>query len=372
MNRKSRILCRIIEDLLDSSGECVLADCQQLMINLSIDLILETSMGVDLRAQESWAEKNLKLKERHETPEEQYHRSLEIAFDIIMHRLINPFFKNSWVFWASPIGRTFSKHVKIVREFTKKVILERKSQLEADMANNNALMEPENCLMPALDLMLKYNAQNSEIFDVEDICDQVTTLIFGGHDTTATTSSFFFWKIGAHAEAQAKIHEELDKIFQGDVDREITQEDIRSMTYLEACLKECLRLLPPIALYGRHVHEDIQCGEHIIPKNATVIVLSGALLRDPLAFKEPHSFRPDRFLNGNYKFHNGAYLPFGSGPRVCIGFTYAMQSLKVLYAQVLRRYAIETDKNMPKVHFSINSKIAGPIKIKFKKRVFTH
>lgn len=121
----------------------------------------------------------------------------------------------------------------------------------------------------------------------------------------------------------------------GDSDRPVTYEDIGSLKYLEACIKETLRLYPSVPLIARQVVEDIKISEllkstisdlyqvpfleeHILPAGTGVVLIPSMVHRDPNYWDDPEVFRPERFIEGELK-HPYAYIPFSAGSRNCIG-----------------------------------------------------
>lgn len=106
-----------------------------------------------------------------------------------------------------------------------------------------------------LDLLLE-SSQSGVVISDEEIKEQVDTIMFEGHDTTAAGSSFFLSMMGVHQDIQDKVIEELDQIF-GDSDRPATFQDTLEMKYLERCLMETLRMYPPVPIIARHIKNDI-------------------------------------------------------------------------------------------------------------------
>src|SRR5699024_4347847 len=108
---------------------------------------------------------------------------------------------------------------------------------------------------------------------------------------------------------QKLIHKELDDIFDGDIDRDITFEDTKEMAYLEMCIKETLRLYPPAAFFARTIIEDFQCEQHLIPAGTTFIVSSYSVHRDPTVYQKPEHFIPERFApNSTVTQHPFAFI----------------------------------------------------------------
>lgn len=171
-----------------------------------------------------------------------------------------------------------------------------------------------------LDLLLE-SAENGALISDKEIKEQVDTIMFEGHDTTAAASSFFLSLMGIHQDIQEKVVQELNDIF-GNSDRPATFQDTLQMKYLERCLMETLRLFPPVPLIARELKEDLKLstGQYTIPAGATVVVTTYLLHRDSKIYPNPTKFDPDNFLpERQANRHYYAFIPFSAGPRSCVG-----------------------------------------------------
>lgn len=171
-----------------------------------------------------------------------------------------------------------------------------------------------------LDLMLE-SAQNGALISDKEIKEQVDTIMFEGHDTTAAGSSFFLSLMGAHPEIQEKVYKELYDIF-GDSDRPATFQDTLEMKYLERCLMETLRMYPPVPLIARELKQDLKLasGDYTVPAGTTIAVVTYKLHRNEAIYPNPNKFDPDNFLpERQASRHYYAFVPFSAGPRSCVG-----------------------------------------------------
>lgn len=163
-----------------------------------------------------------------------------------------------------------------------------------------------------------------------------------GHDTTSASVCWTLFLLGTSPEIQDKIVEELDSIFDGDRTRPPTMKELNDMKYLECAIKESLRLYPSVPFLGRHLHEDVQIGEYLVPAGTMALVSTYVLHRDKNVFPKPEIYNPDRFLPENsIGRHPYAYIPFSAGPRNCqLNFVYHFKTffhLIFLYSQALDR-----------------------------------
>ncbi|RXG71172.1 cytochrome P450 4c3 [Armadillidium vulgare] len=196
-----------------------------------------------------------------------------------------------------------------------------------------------------LDLLIEY-LEEGETLTEEDIREEVETFMFEGHDTTASGTTWTVYLLGQHPEIQEKVYEELESIF-GKSERLSTSEDIRDMNYLECCIKESLRLLPPVPLFVRNLTEDLTIDGYIVPRGTDVAIFTYNLHRDPKHFPDPLKFQPERFFPEiSAKRNPYAFVPFSAGPRNCIGQKFALMEEKVILSTFLRKYKVESLETM--------------------------
>lgn len=233
--------------------------------------------------------------------------------------------------------------MSILHGFTDNVIRQRKQkreeQQEKDPNNNEPKDTERSKAKPFLDLMLDTKIDGRPMSDKE-IRAETDTILFAGHDTSATNIAWTLHLLGNHPEIQERVYAELDNIFQGS-DRKTEPDDLPQMKYLEMCIKETLRLFPSAPRIGRVLEEDINLDGTIVPKDTTIILQIFALHRDPENFANPDEFNPDNFLPENIsKRHPYSYIPFSAGPRNCIGQKFAMLEIKLVLTSILRKFKI--------------------------------
>lgn len=197
------------------------------------------------------------------------------------------------------------------------------------------------------------------------ICDELLIFLLAGHDTTATTLSYALWSLGRRPDLQDRVAAEVTALG----DRVLTPEDVPKLTYTARVLHEGLRLCPPAAAVARMAMQDIEVEGHRIEAGTMVMVGIYALHRDPDLWNEPLVFDPDRFSPENSKGRDRwQYLPFGGGPRSCIGDHFAMLEATLALASIVRMAEIRSlDDDFPVV-VPFTTVAAGPVRARVRLR----
>ncbi|KAJ6640354.1 Cytochrome P450 4g15 [Pseudolycoriella hygida] len=195
-----------------------------------------------------------------------------------------------------------------------------------------------------LDLMIEL-AKNGANLNDEEIKEEVDTIMFEGHDTTAAGSSFVLCLLGIHQNIQARVYQEIKTVF-GNSKRECTFADTLEMKYLERVILESLRLYPPVPIIARKIHEDVQLlsQNYVLPAGCTVVIGTFKVHRREDIYPNPEEFNPDNFLpERTQNRHYYSFIPFSAGPRSCVGRKYAMIKLKILISTILRNYRVKSN-----------------------------
>ena len=152
--------------------------------------------------------------------------------------------------------------------------------------------------------------------------DEVLTFLLAGHETTALALSWTWHLLGQYPGAEARLHEELDRVLAG---RAPEFSDLRNLSYAERVIKEYMRLYPPAWGVARTVVKDFEIGGYRIPAGSNVVMSQWVMHRDPRFFDQPEAFLPERWSNDLAgRLPRYVYFPFGAGPRRCIGEMFAM------------------------------------------------
>lgn len=182
--------------------------------------------------------------------------------------------------------------------------------------------------------------------------DELMTMLLAGHDTTAAALDWLWYLLATHPAAAQRCRDELDAVLG---ERLPTTEDVPRLAYLQAAVKETLRLYPPaVALFLRQCTEPLQLGGYLIPRHSLVAFSSFITQRDPRWFASPEEFRPQRFLSPDDEtIPAGAYFPFGIGPRTCIGQGFAMTEMVLVSATLLQTLQVGTVPQTPRPEMEV-------------------
>lgn len=170
----------------------------------------------------------------------------------------------------------------------------------------------------------------------DQVRNEALTLVLAGHETTANTLTWTLYLLSLYPEVEAKLQAEVDQVLQG---RAPNLSDLAHLPYTEMVIKEGMRIYNPVWSIGRQNIEATTLAEYPIGKRSTAIIPIWAMHRNPKFFPDPERFIPERFSPENEsQLHKYAYLPFGGGPRVCIGNSFAMMEARLILASIVQRY----------------------------------
>jgi cytochrome P450 len=177
-----------------------------------------------------------------------------------------------------------------------------------------------------LSLLLSARDEDGQGLTDSELRDELMTLLLAGHETTATALSWTLERLTRHPDVLARLTEEV-RAGEGDA-------------YLDAVVKESLRLRPVVPAVARYLTEPTELGGRVLPAGVHITPSIYLTHHNPDVYPDPHAFRPERFLErpaGTYE-----WIPFGGGTRRCLGATFALFEMKIVLAEVLRRFDLAT------------------------------
>ncbi len=218
-----------------------------------------------------------------------------------------------------------------------------------------------------LSRLLAARDESGEGMSVDQIYDEALTLFVAGHETTAGALTFGLKLIAEHPEVDLKLRAEVAEALGS---RSATAADLPQLPYTEAVFKEVLRLYPPAYLIGRESTAELELGSFTVPKGTTVLISPWILHRDRASFDDPMAFDPERWLDGRTEeIPRYAYMPFGGGPRICVGNHFAMMEGILVLATLLQRVRLErTCREELPLQFAVTTRPARPLRMRVVRR----
>jgi cytochrome P450 len=169
--------------------------------------------------------------------------------------------------------------------------------------------------------------------------DEIMTFLLAGHETTAVSLSWTWYLLSQDPGAGEKLRQELNTVLRG---RAPQFEDLPQLVYTERVVKESMRLYPPAWSLARSAAKDMEIAGFRLPAGANVVMSPWIMHRDPRFFAAPEQFDPDRWsAEAAQRLPRFAYFPFGGGPRLCIGASFAMMEATLLLAAIAQRYRFD-------------------------------
>jgi cytochrome P450 len=214
-------------------------------------------------------------------------------------------------------------------------------------------------------LMQATDPQTGEPLTDSAITDELVLFLLAGHDTTSTTLTYALWALGHRPDLQERVADEVAQFG----DRQLTPDDVPRLRYTVQVLHEAMRLCPPAPAVGRIAMQDIDVDGYRLPAGAFAVVAIHALHRDPSLWDDPLTFDPDRFSSEQSKGRNRwQYLPFGGGPRSCIGDHFAMLEATLALATIIRRVEIASLESDFPIATPLTAIAAAPIRAQVRQR----
>ncbi|XP_033645056.1 cytochrome P450 4F2-like [Asterias rubens] len=278
---------------------------------------------------------------------------------------------NFWMYFdvlfnMSSLGRKYHKKCDFVHQFSDDIIRDRRAEIEKNGLNGNGTSSSRRYL-DFLDILLSARDSDGEGLTDLEIRNEVDTFLFEGHDTTSSSLTWVLYLMAKHPQHQKKVQQEIDDLLKDRDSDVIEWDDLGKLKYLVQCLKESMRLYPPVPFIQRVIQKEVEIDGKILPAGTTLDVSIYNLHHNPVVWTDHMDFIPDRFSQENVqKMDPFSYIPFAAGPRNCIGQNFAMNEEKVLLARLLRRYHLELHPDHPvvvsnhivmKAHYDVKIKL---------------
>ena len=197
----------------------------------------------------------------------------------------------------------------------------------------------------------------------KEITDNIHTFIAAGHETTAVALSWTFALLGSHPACVARMLAEIDAVTG---DGPVLPHHVAALTYTRQVASEAMRLYPPAPIIARTVTREFEVGGVVLPVGAAIFVPIYAVHRHTSLWADPEAFDPDRFAPAAVRArHRFAYLPFGAGPRVCIGNAFAMMEAVAILAVLAKAVRLERlEDTLPAAQMRVTLRPARPLRMR--------
>ncbi|KAK2488611.1 hypothetical protein MC885_000443 [Smutsia gigantea] len=255
-----------------------------------------------------------------------------------------------FLYYLTPNGQRFRRACRLVHNFTDAVIQERRRTLPREGIDEFLQAKAKAKTLDFIDVLLLSKDEDGKELSDEDIRAEADTFMFEGHDTTASGLSWVLYNLAKHPEYQERCRQEVQELLRDREPKEIAWDDLAQLPFLTMCIKESLRLHPPVSAISRSCTQDLVLPDgRVIPKGVICLISILGMHHNPSVWPDPEVYDPFRFEPENIKERSPlAYIPFSAGPRNCIGQTFAMAEMKVVLALTLLHFRVLPDHEEPR------------------------
>lgn len=275
------------------------------------------------------------------------------ALDIIVARARTPITFPKWI--PTRNNRKLAKSLKQLDSAVQRILDERKKISGIAGVDRQVDM---------LDLLLATQDEEGGL-DSKELRDQIVTFIVAGHETVASSLTWTWWLLGDNQEVQKLLQKEVDEVLNG---KEPTVKDIEKLPYTRAIVDEALRIYPPGWVVSRRSLDSDVLGGFEIPEKSVVIISPWATHRHPDSWVDAEKFDPQRFMPNAPTPPKGTYLPFGIGPRMCIGKDFAILESMIMIARIAQHWTITPAGGKPVPRALVMVRPAGGLPMYLNKR----
>jgi cytochrome P450 len=307
INAYARIMVKDTEELLATWRDGEIRDIHRDMMRLTMEVVTHTLFNANVS-----------------DDADKVARALSV--------LVEPFGSQATVKWIldnrfpTPMNRRFHKVAAQLDEVIYRIIGQRRTASNQDQGD-------------LLSMLLQAQDEDGSHMTDKQLRDEVITLFLAGQETTALTLTWAWYLLAQHPEDETRLWQELAEVLG---ERTPEAADVPQLRFTEMVAKESMRLYPPAYVVGREAVNDCEIGGYHVPARVQLFMPTWVVHRDPRFFDEPDKFKPARwtpeFINNLPKY---AYFPFGGGPRVCIGNSFATMEIVLLLATIAQKFRLE-------------------------------
>lgn len=303
------------DQLLKSWQDGQHIDMDDAMMRLTLEIVGRAIFGIDLAAEAA-----------------PLVQAVLTTLDHLIYQSQHPFAPPAWV--PTRQNRRFRAALRALDAAVAQIL-----------ANAPASEDPPGSNRAVLHLLRTAQDAEGRPLSLKAIRDEVLTLLIAGHETAASALSWTWDRLAHHPEVAERLREEVLRVVG---ERPLTSKDLQSLPYTKAVFAEALRLYPPAWVLSRRTLRPVELEGLTLPKGSLVVISPYALQRAERYWPDPDRFDPDRFLDPQRSRHaRFSYLPFGAGPRVCIGGTFAQTEGQLILASMGRAFRFEPVHTSP-------------------------
>jgi len=284
-------------------------DVDREMMELALEILGKALLGVDLRTEAPILTS-----------------AVLVALDHVVHSFKSPDVLPA--FFNTPRHRKFKQAMKTLNDAVQEIIDHHRSKSGSSVDAKSLL-----------DVMLYSTDENNQTMSDQQVRDEIITILIAGHETVASALTWSCYLIASNPQAEERLHQELQEVLAG---RAPTLEDLPALDFTRRVFDEALRLYPPAWLVTRKAVQDDVIDGVAIPAGSLIVVSITNVHKNSNFWDDPQVFNPDRFLpeqsNARPKF---AYLPFGGGPRLCIGNYFALLEGPLVLASIYQKHRLK-------------------------------
>ena len=259
-------------------------------------------------------------------------------------------------FYLSPTGSKWRQVCERIKGESIKIVKARRQ----DLVSGKEFVKSKPDF---IDILLTTPDSTGSTLSDADIMSEMNTFLFEGHDTTASGFSWALYNLGRHPNIQRQCREEIRSVLG---EREsIEWTDLSCLKFTSMCIKESMRLYPPVPAFSRMLSEDLKVDGYVIPKGTPVVIPTLLMHRHPKYWENPDTFDPTRFYADNPGGSNFSFIPFSAGHRNCIGQKFAQAEELIAVARIINKFELESIPKEVRRLSEITLKAEGGLQVKF-------
>lgn len=257
---------------------------------------------------------------------EDYHHKMEKMAKLIYARNTNPFLAIDLIYRFSSNRKETNEILDHINNMARKLLTDKKKNYD-----------PNKKFQSIVDLLL--DLQTELNMSDNDVIGEIDAMLFASHDTSSHAIMWTIYALSKHPEIEKAVIKEANEIL-GDRDR-IEADDLPKLKYLKKVVNESLRMYPPASILSRKLKNDVEINGHKLKKGQDVVMFIYLVHHNPLHWKDPSTFNPDRF---DTQYEQYSFIPFSTGSRNCLGRIFALNEILTVLAMFYKKMVMKIDK----------------------------